>query len=179
MKKILMALMLCLVSIGCFGQSWDYISYIVEFPKETSSRVYNLETNSYDYHVYITHKVDFSKNYSEYCKSYNDQKWLSKAIYMPSSAVLYNYRIGYNCFKAGQITMGIGVPISFIGAMCILCGIEGSVVGGVVGGVKDNNGACIAGYTLLGIGGTFISVSIPLFCFGDHIKRECNMVVGK
>lgn len=168
MKKILMALMLCLVSICGFGQSWDYILYIVDYPKETSSKVYNWDTHSYDYYASITHKVDFSKDYSEYCKSYNDQKCLSKYIYMPSSAVLYNYRIGYNCFKAGQITMGIGVPISFIGAMC------------VVGGVNNNDwDACIAGYALLGIGGTFISVSVPLFCFGDHIKRECNMVVGK
>lgn len=163
-----MALMLCLVSIRCFGQSWDYIQYIVSYPEETRSKVYNWETCSYDSYVSITDKVDFKRNYSEYCKNYNDQKCLSKYIYMPSSAVLYNYRIGYNCFKAGQITMGIGVPISFIGAMC------------VVGGVNDNNwDACIAGYALLGIGGTFISVSIPLFCFGDHIKRECNMVVGK
>lgn len=163
--------MLCLVSIGCFGQSWDYILYIVDFPKEKSSKVYNWETDSYDDTVHITHKVDFSKNYSEYIKSYNDQKWLSKAIYMPSSAVLYNYRIGYNCFKAGQITMGIGVAISFIGAMC--------VVGSVKMDNRDNWDACDAGYALLGIGGTFISVSIPLLCFGDHIKRECNMVVGK
>ena len=118
MKKILMALMLCLVSIGCFGQSWDYISYIVDFPKEISSKVYNWDTDSYDYRAEIIHKVDFKRNYSEYCKNYNDQKCLSKYIYMPSSAVLYNYRIGHNCFKAGQITMGIGVPISIIGAMC-------------------------------------------------------------
>lgn len=168
MKKIIIAFVLCIVSICGFGQSWDYILYIVDFPKETSLNGGIWKTDSYDDYVYITHKVDFSKNYSEYIKSYNDQKWLSKAIYMPSSAVLYNYRIGYNCFKAGQITMGIGVPISFIGAMC------------VVGGVKDKNwDACDAGYALLGIGGTFISVSIPLLCFGDHIKRECNMVVGK
>jgi hypothetical protein len=161
MKKILMALMLCLVSVTTFSQSWDYLDHITRYSEVrsinnwieddglVSDTTYN-EYRTFTYHVVIT--------------NYNIQT----KIHRPTQSVLANYHIGYNCFEAGKTMVLVGVPISFIGAMCIC------------GGINDNNyDACTAGYALLGIGGTFISVSVPLMCFGDHIKRECNMVVGK
>lgn len=32
-----------------------------------------------------------------------------------------------------------------------------------------------AGDALLGIGGTLVSISLPLLCFGDATKREANV----
>ena len=32
-----------------------------------------------------------------------------------------------------------------------------------------------AGDALLGIGGTLVSISLPLLCFGDAAKREANV----
>lgn len=161
-----MALMLCLVSVTAFSQSWDLLNHITRYSKVSRINNYVIddvlvsdttykEYRTFTYHVVIT-------NYN------NSEKWIRNNICPPTKSVLSNYHIGHNCFAAGKAMVGVGVPISFIGAMCL------------VGGINDNNyDACTAGYALLGIGGTFISVSVPLMCFGDHIKRECNMIIGK
>lgn len=165
MKKLIMALMLCLISVTTFSQSWDYLDEITRYTTVRSINNYVIddvlesdttyeEFRAFTYHVVIT--------------NYNNDKWIQTKIHRPTQSVLANYHIGHNCFEAGKVMILVGVPISFIGAMCIC------------GGINDNNyDACTAGYALLGIGGTFISVSVPLMCFGDHIKRECNMIIGK
>ena len=166
MKKILMALMLCLVSVTTFSQSWDLLDHITRYTEVSnitnyvSGDVLVSDTTYKEYRTFTYHVVIVNYN--------NSEKWIRNNIYPPTKSVLSNYHIGHNCFAAGKAMVLVGVPISFIGAMCIC------------GGINDNNyDACTAGYALLGIGGTFISVSVPLMCFGDHIKRECNMIIGK
>lgn len=166
MKKLIMALMLCLVSVTTFSQSWDLLNHITRYTAVSNIKNYMsgdilVSDTTYKEHRIFTYKAVIA-NYN------NSEKWIRNNIYQPTKSVLSNYHIGHNCFEAGKAMVLVGVPISFIGAMCIC------------GGINDNNyDACTAGYALLGIGGTFISVSIPLMCFGDHIKRECNMIIGK
>ena len=169
-----MALMLCLVSVCGFGQSeyttrthsdeckWDYISNILSLTEKDNNDLSNCHS------------------YKEYIRIYNlsCNEYIRKRIYMPSESVLHNYIIGERCFKSGKVLVTWGLVTTFVGAMCVVGG-SARPISYKYNKMRHNNDAITAGCTLMGIGGSFISVSIPLLCFGDHIKRECNMIVGK
>lgn len=155
-----MALSLCLMSVVCFGQAeystrihtdgWDYIGHILPITEKG-----NVDLSNYN-------------SYIEYVKLYNlpSNVEVRNRINMPSESVLHNYIIGRRCFYSGKVFVSVGLLTSIVGAICIWQG-------------SYNTTAVTTGYTLLGIGSSFISVSIPLLCWGDHIKRECNMMAGK
>lgn len=61
---------------------------------------------------------------------------------------------------AGNILVGVG------SLMCVLA--TGIYITRDISNYKNAN-------ILMGVGASFVSVTIPLFCFGNHIKRESNM----
>lgn len=83
--------------------------------------------------------------------------------------ILDNYLIGDRCYKSGQAIIIIGSIVTFISLPFVFYDVK-----------KNENGVIIkstsAGIACAAIGGTLISVSLPLLCFGDHIKRETNMI---
>ena len=77
---------------------------------------------------------------------------------------IYNrYIFGHQLMKAGWIDFGIGLGVATIGGI-LLAAKDGQTIPQIK-----------AGDALLGIGGTLLSVSIPLLCFGDDAKREANV----
>lgn len=148
MKKILMALMLCLISIASFGQNWDALSH--QYKMVITTEVYERRTFLHDSNQVAVLQDTIYKYYK-----------------IPNGNVPYviyqNYTIGSNCFKAGSYMICIGGVASLTGLSLML-------------GDKNNITAYKAGIGLTSIGGTLVSVSLPLLCFGDHIKRETNML---
>lgn len=165
MKRILMALMLCLVSVTAFSQSWDYLDEITRY--SVISRVNSFYVDTVIYHD-TTYNEYRTFTYHAVVEKYDNNAYVQTKIHRPTQSVLANYHIGTNCFTTGKTIVGISIPVMFVGVMCLAGGMY-----------DDNYNARCAGYAIMGVGCTLISVSIPLMCFGDHIKRECNMIIGK
>lgn len=174
----------------------------VTMPVKHSNPLYSYKMRPHwDYLGELTSVIQFTEHYTighlnllscnirlqEYSKAYHAKfeipEWdyttehIKAKIYPPTEAVVCNYMIGLNCTRAGRVMVSVGVPITFIGAVCLGTGM------GMVGstGWRGVRGERLvkAGTGLLIAGGTCITVSILLFCWGDHIRRECNMVISK
>lgn len=156
-----MALTLCLISVTTFGQKWDYIKQVVTITDTLQLENFDYWMTTMDMEPFVRTRVDFNRMYDEYVWNYNKLNNVQNKINMPTKSVLMNYKIGRNCFISGQVFISLGAVLSAAGGICYM------------------NGNWEAGGMLCGVGGSFIGISIPLLCFGDHIKRECNMVIGK
>lgn len=165
MKKIMMVLTLCLISVVTFGQKWDYIKQVCTFTDTINITRMEYTIVGYGHPVttpsHIETTIDLNRTYDEYVWNYNKLKNVQKKINMPTKSVLMNYQIGRNCFISGQVFISLGAVLSAAGGICYMTGYWE------------------AGGVLCGVGGSFIGISIPLLCFGDHIKRECNMTISK
>jgi len=182
-----MVMAVILMSAMCFGQRWDklnghckyidakmhdqddniIISSIIIYPFNYQGKY---EIISHDDKKIIFHKNGLSEeyyiNFSQLNKEtincrYNLSKkyieFYPKEIKYEIPKTIYdNYMIGTRWINAGVAFMTIGIFTSIIG-LCIM---------------EDYTEAST---TMCAIGGTCISIGIPLICFGDHIKRECNM----
>lgn len=102
--------------------------------------------------------------------SVNEIDWASGVVlstrhedyYLPY-VVLDHYKFGKRCYKGGTILISVGAPLALIG--------------GILAGVGAQNGDAVvsnAGYAISVLGGACVSVSIPLLCFGDNMKRDAN-----
>lgn len=102
---------------------------------------------------------------SPYYKGYTDDLYYILSV--PALAedvpptIVYNYKQGENCFIAGSILAGIGGFLVIPGILQMFCGKN----------IKQKQ----IGTGLLSAGSTLVGVSIPLLCFGDHIKKDANM----
>lgn len=76
-------------------------------------------------------------------------------------SIIYNYDQGRVCFNTG-------VAFISIGALFMVPGTLFSLFGSTPKSKRIGAG-------LLYTGSTLVSVSVPLLCFGDHIKKDANM----
>jgi len=90
----------------------------------------------------------------KYYMIYSEQDYMQIPLYIRT-----NYQYGTNLVRTGTVTIIVGAISSIFGVAMIGVG-------------KNYTG----GYVALGIGATMISVSIPLFSFGTHTKRESNVM---
>lgn len=203
MKKLLVVLLMYIVGLNGFSQDTVYAFYNINdvemrvvMHTNRSNPLYSYRMRPHwDYLGELTSIIQFTEHYTignlnnlpskvlmqEYCKAYHAKfeipEWhyttehIKTKIYPPTEVVICNYMIGLNCTRAGRVMVGVGVPIAFIGALCLGTGME------MVGFRGEQ--LVKAGTGLLIVGGACISVSVPLFCWGDHISRECNMVISK
>lgn len=82
---------------------------------------------------------------------------------------IYNqYNLGQSCFKAGVVTISIGSVLALVGGVVYGVGVSKT-------GTKDASPTVTAGAAILSVGSTGLGVSVPLLCFGDHMKRESNI----
>jgi hypothetical protein len=89
-------------------------------------------------------------------------KELIKSVHIPK--IIYDdYRYGCSLIKAGGVTIGVGI------ACCL-----GGLISYKLAKSKDNMSALITGNILIGVGGSFISASIPLFSCGAFHKWHSN-----
>lgn len=122
MKKILMAIVLCLVCTFSFGQ----------------------------YRIVDT--VHYKLNDDTFQASSINS---SSKILLPK--VIYDeYKLGRNLTTAGIICTSIAVPVLIAGIGCF-------------GDYKPQFGAIC-----FGLSSTLIATSIPLYCWGDHLKRNAS-----
>lgn len=162
-----MAIVLCLVCTLSFGQQkWDELyeySNIMTYQcyEEYNFRFRNEIYDSTTDYVFIKQYKDiwdFKKNeyYTQLDSVPLNEIKIPKVIYD-------EYKMGASLFKCGKVFVGVGIPFVFSGMLLQVHGIK-----------RMNEDAIIAGSVFYGIGGTCISVSIPLLCWGDHLKRTSN-----
>ena len=192
MKRIFIALMLCMVSVMCFGQEWDCIRHDIG-----NSDSVVLENNIYRIYridiirdtIPITKAMNLYESYNKpyirveagtpldlmcakdsayhlvhryYVQKYNYTKVPQQNSFIPKP-ILERYKYGNKLMNCGWINFSIGSVLTIVG---------GAVYGS---GVKQNKiNEVKSGITLLSVGGTFIGISIPLLCFGDNAKRQTN-----
>lgn len=162
--------MLYFVEIGCFSQNWNNFNNIDSI--EYINDIINCYNNVNPIYGYVTkYKItsifdnDDNEIYRMTPYEVRDIIGYEKKLVMKCPSVIYdNYKIGDRCYKAGWAT--------FISASIM------TIVGGIVYGTgieKNNIESSKAGVAVLSAGSSLIGISIPLLCFGDHIKRETNM----
>ena len=145
----------------------DYVEKDYNYRIETTFVYYEYDAYGGMSYKYFDHKLENPPVTYVFRNSYDKKtKYLSRVdnkILKIPVPVYERYLFGCTLMKSGWITFSIGLCTGAIGG--ILYGI----------GAKNHNGNEItAGAALLGCGGTIISVSIPLLCFGDNTKREAN-----
>lgn len=146
MKKIFMAIALCLMCAeSCFGQTYNILD------KDMSA------CDSITWKINEIHMLHFPNvNTNDNTPKQINTKYVPDVVYD-------RYMFGHKLMKAGWINFGIGLSVA--------------AIGGILLAAKDDQTIpqIKAGDALLGIGGTLLSVSIPLLCFGDEAKREANV----
>ena len=115
-----------------------------------------IKHTSWEYGLYEVHFLGTIKEYND-----TTYRQVPKIIYD-------NYLYRRQLEKSGKACFGVGIITSLVGG--ILLG---------VGSNSKNKDNIIIGGIFTGIGGTFLSVGIPLWCFGDNLKRTANMCVCK
>ena len=110
---------------------------------------YSNETNE---EIPIKPTWDLLKHYSKYSK---------QDYWEVPSYIRDNYQDGSNLIGAGNAMVVIGSITCF--------------VAGMVYATKNIETYKSAGITMA-VGTSILSVSIPLYCFGSHLKRESNMM---
>lgn len=103
----------------------------------------------------------YSIGYDKLFHIINNGEKLNSISFVPETIVC-NYKIGQKCYTAGAAIVSVGT-------LCLVPGILLSAVGSTLDAKQ-------IGYGFLSVSGTLVGISIPLLCFGDHIKRETNMV---
>lgn len=83
-----------------------------------------------------------------------------QSTYLPTP-VYEEYKFGRKCYRTGSAFITLGSIMAVAGGICYLAS----------GG---NQTAKTAGEVLFVMGDVCITVSVPLLCFGDHMKREAN-----
>lgn len=170
MKKILVLMALVASAISMMAQSYDQLKDIIS-PKVITTDTSRI-TNALSFDelkVSITRTIDYGN-----WRTVKSGNWLldlngsTRELVVHHSAyetvqlpeVIYDeYMLGKQLSTAGIPFISIGLPICIVGTI-FACSTSQS---------KQT-----AGTALLGIGGTMVSISLPLLCFGDHLKRTAN-----
>lgn len=148
MKKIFMAIALCLVcAVNGFGETYDILDKDM------------FACDSITWKINEIHMLHFSNvNINNNTPKQINTKYVPDVVYD-------RYMFGEKLMKSGWINFGIGLSVAAIGGILL---VAKDVQTQTISQIK-------AGDALLGIGGTLLSVSIPLLCFGDEAKREANV----
>jgi len=159
MKRTFTLLIAVALSCAAMAQSWDYL--------KTECLLNRKDISYYDgkvsVPVYKTQKDQYG---------FVDKKEIIDYSYRQVSAPVFEeYRFGRRCYNAGCVLISVGAPLSFIGGILLGCSMKADSKGQVY--VSDQS-AFIAGEVFVCIGAPMVSVSVPLLCFGDHMKREAN-----
>lgn len=190
MKRIILIISLIFVNFISFAQSWDELKKFTasdvkvdEWYSGSNKFVSDYEFMIPDYRYKDTtimqpcKRTDFNRYFSDSEKTlikdgtlyiihtektidYKNTKYTS---YMCPTYVWKDYKIGDNCFKAGIATISIGALSSIVGGITYGVGVK-----------KHNLGSIKTGTSFLSVGGAFIGTSLPLFWFGDNMKRTAN-----
>lgn len=170
MKRLLTALMLCMVSIMASSQTWDVIG-------ENLSKATSLSTTG----EYVTlHYEDVSGGYKtitiDTCVNGVTPRSIYRQVPDSSSLVVKDiafatipqpiyerYTYGCKLMKAGWCNFGVGLALSIVGGFIYGNGVD-----------KHDVAQVKAGTALLAGGGTLVSFSLPMLWFGDNMKRETN-----
>ena len=170
MKKQLFILALSALACICSAQSYDNLKKIIcteSFINDTCRIVNSVKVD--ELKVYIDRSIEYGSwkkastgNVLWDLNNNNEQfvalRTSTEKIVLPK--VIYDeYMFGRRLTKAGVVTLSVSVPLSIIGVVCAR---------------NQNPNTRIAGYSMLGVGSAAFSCSIPLLCFGDHLKRTAN-----
>lgn len=170
MKKILFALAMVMSAAVGMAQSYDQLRNIIsdKVIATDTSRIANTIcfnelkvsiNRSTEYGEWIETKhgnwlLDLNGTQKEFITHHST----TETIQIPK--VIYDeYILGKQLSKAGVPIISIGLPICIIGTI-FACNTEPTKQA--------------AGVALLGVGSSLVSISIPLLCFGDHLKRTAN-----
>jgi len=178
MKRIFCIICIVFSCIHAFGQEWDVLKSVVtcktpgfmchnEYRGQyvdvyKSKQVYRDVVNCQKYYDYL----GFPYTICDTTKVLTGDLETSVLIASIPKPIYDDYQFGAELFNSGCVMITVGG----------LSGIIGGIMYGV--GYKYNSRygqqLITAGVVMMGIGGTFVSVSIPLLCFGDHMKRNVN-----
>lgn len=166
-KKRILTLLGLAASAACLAQSdWNYIGSPsgLNF-RERSYVTYTTEKVCYYIPTYDTRMVPSNDLMDDDWTIYRDEVEHDgyRTVCMPTP-VYEEYKLGFTCVKTGVITISVGGLAALAGIGCFM-----SAPG------ADNPKACrTAGAALCGIGGGVACLSVPLFCWGDHMRRDAN-----
>ena len=196
MKRLFSSILLIFtLVINLYAQDWNQIKYDIKHSNFDSiinvsdSQILNLtikeiKNSTFDWQYKRLYIDTVSGEYKhvdqeEFEKYKNDTNCLFIRQYKTMTNLRYEYKYSnkslptpiYNRYMFGDELMKWGwVNFSFGSAL--------TAVGGIIAGVGTNNGnvkQAQIGYGLIGVGGTLLSVSLPLLCFGDNAKRQANV----
>lgn len=167
-KLILIIILFCTTPLLNAQQRWDELYYLCNgdycFDKDIDKyAVYTIDYQYRDTVISCAHGYFETPNKFILTK-YEDYSKPNYALvtYIPKQ-ILDDYKVGYRCYKAGSTFISIGAFAAFFGEVIYRNGLR-----------HNNPDGIRYGAALLYTGGSFISVSIPLLCFGDNMKRSCN-----
>ena len=170
MKKQLFILALSILACVCSAQSYDNLKKIIcneSVISDTCRIVNSIKVD--ELKVYIDRTIEYgswkkaSTGNLLWDLNNNDLQFIplrtnTEKMVLPK--VIYDeYMLGRRLTKAGIVTLSVSVPLSVIGVACAC---------------SPNPKTNIAGLSMIGIGSAIFSCSIPLLCFGDHLKRTAN-----
>ncbi|MBP5319201.1 MAG: hypothetical protein J6Y77_07350 [Paludibacteraceae bacterium] len=166
--KRLIAFCLCLCATALvFAQSdWDFIGAKrgLNF-KERVYVTYSNEKVCYNIPTYDEYMVPSNELNDENWTFYSTEKVLDghKNVCMPTP-VYEEYKMGFELYKGGFITFGVGAAVGLAGGICFLA----------AGDSKNPTVVRQVGAGLCSVGAFSIAIGVPLICWGDFMKRDAN-----
>lgn len=152
MRKFFMAIVLCLICTISFGQEWDRIGKI--------KQLYGDEIELFPEYSEKTHFSYATVGFMLPNIDAEDDSW----YWYRFPEFIYNeYEYGCKLFKSGVVTISVGAGVFALGSILYGCGLS-----------TDNANAIQSGLIFTSLGSGLVGVSVPLFCWGDHLKRNAN-----
>lgn len=160
MKKLFTSIALCFVSVIAMSQSWNVLNR--EFNLGSSDVKYSDGNVAVPIYEQITTEK-YGKTYvmGTVIKDY-------KYVQMPKS-VFEEYKAGVTHVKVGSVFIGIGAALALAGTIMVYKSTNTRLYP-----LDSASRLNAAGYGLIGFGGAFVTVSIPLFAVGSVMKRQAN-----
>ena len=152
MKKFFMAIVLCLICTLSFGQEWDRIGKV--------KQLYGDEIELFPEYSDKTHFSYATVGFMLPNIDAEDGSW----YWYRFPEFIYNeYEYGCKLLKSGVVTISVGAGVFALGSILYGCGLS-----------TDNANAIQSGLIFTSLGSGLVGVSVPLFCWGDHLKRNAN-----
>lgn len=80
--------------------------------------------------------------------------------------VIWNeYQQGCNLYKGGIVSISVGCGLAALGSILYCSAIASP---------DSSESAAVGGLVLSSLGSSLVGISIPLLCWGDHLKRTAN-----
>lgn len=153
-KRISFILLLLLTATLTFSQipEWDRIGYV--------KQLYGDEIELFPEY---SDKTDFSYATIGFMLPNIDAEDGSWYWYRFPEFIYNEYEYGCKLFKSGVVTISVGAGVFALGSILYGCGLS-----------TDNANAIQSGLIFTSLGSGLVGVSVPLFCCGDHLKRNAN-----